>query len=92
MTNPNLHITEFLNYYCDLPTAPQYAVMLKGKWGSGKTHFINEYNVSPGKWLQNKRLQKAKETLEQGTLKPTDIYLDFKATNLCAKYSCKSES
>ena len=22
---------------------PQYAVLLKGKWGSGKTHFINEY-------------------------------------------------
>ncbi|BFU78922.1 hypothetical protein ALC152_21370 [Arcobacter sp. 15-2] len=41
--NPNQHITEFLNYYCSLPTAPQYAVMLKGKWGSGKTHFINEY-------------------------------------------------
>ena len=41
--NPNQHITEFLNYYCSLPTAPQYAIMLKGKWGSGKTHFINEY-------------------------------------------------
>ena len=43
MSNPNQHITEFLNYYCDMPTPPQYAVMLKGKWGSGKTHFINEY-------------------------------------------------
>ena len=41
--NPNQHITEFLNYYCGMPTPPQYAVMLKGKWGSGKTHFINEY-------------------------------------------------
>ena len=47
-----------------------------------KRHFIKEYNTSPGKWLQDKRLQKAKETLEQGNLKPTDIYLDFGYNNL----------
>ena len=47
-----------------------------------KRHFINEYKVSPGKWLQDKRLQKAKETLEKGDLKPTDIYLDFGYNNL----------
>lgn len=38
----NQHISQFLNYYIKLPN-PQYAVLLKGKWGSGKTHFINEY-------------------------------------------------
>lgn len=42
-----------------------------------KRHFIKEYNTSPGKWLQAKRLQKAKETLRKGELKPSDIYLDF---------------
>jgi len=47
-----------------------------------KRYFINEYKVSPGKWLQDKRLQKAKETLEQGNLKPSDIYLDFGYNNL----------
>ena len=47
-----------------------------------KRHFITEYQVSPGKWLQEKRLQKAKETLEQGDLKPSDIYLDFGYNNL----------
>lgn len=47
-----------------------------------KRHFIREYNVSPGKWLQDKRLQKAKEALEQGKLKPSDIYLDFGYNNL----------
>lgn len=41
----NQHITQFLNYYIKLPN-PQYAVLLKGKWGSGKTHFINEYRKS----------------------------------------------
>jgi tRNA A37 threonylcarbamoyladenosine biosynthesis protein TsaE len=38
----NKHISQFLDYYIKLPN-PQYAVLLKGKWGSGKTHFINEY-------------------------------------------------
>ncbi len=47
-----------------------------------KRRFISEYDVSPGKWLQDKRLQKAKETLEQGDLKPSDIYLDFGYNNL----------
>nr|WP_317132058.1 AraC family transcriptional regulator [Bizionia myxarmorum] len=45
-------------------------------------HFIDEYKVSPGKWLLDKRLQKAKETLEIGLLKPSDIYLDFGYSNL----------
>jgi hypothetical protein len=41
----NQHISQFLDYYCDNEKFknPQYAVLLKGKWGSGKTHFINEY-------------------------------------------------
>jgi AraC-like DNA-binding protein len=47
-----------------------------------KRHFINEYKMSPGKWLQDKRLQKSKEILEQGTLKPSDIYLNFGYNNL----------
>ncbi len=47
-----------------------------------KRHFIKEYKTSPGKWLQDKRLQKAKETLEQHNLKPSDIYLDFGYNNL----------
>lgn len=47
-----------------------------------KRHFISEYNVSPGKWLQDKRLQKAKETLEEGRLKASDIYQDIGYNNL----------
>jgi AraC-like DNA-binding protein len=47
-----------------------------------KRHFITEYKVSPGKWLQDKRLQKSKEVLEQGELKPSDIYLNFGYNNL----------
>lgn len=47
-----------------------------------KRHFIKEYNTSPGKWLQNKRLQEAKEILEKGILKPSDIYSSLGYNNL----------
>lgn len=47
-----------------------------------KRHFANEYQISPGKWLQEKRLQKAKQLLESGVHKPSDIYLDFGYNNL----------
>jgi AraC-like DNA-binding protein len=47
-----------------------------------KRHFKSEYNIAPGKWLQDKRLQKAKETLQEGNLNPSDIYLDFGYNNL----------
>jgi hypothetical protein len=38
----NNQIKEFLTYYLDLPISPQYAVMIKGPWGSGKSHFVKE--------------------------------------------------
>tara|TARA_R110001592_G_scaffold8129_2_gene45026 strand:- start:2458 stop:3297 length:840 start_codon:yes stop_codon:yes gene_type:complete len=47
-----------------------------------KRHFTNEYKEPPGKWLQDKRLQKAKELLQGGNLKPSDIYLDIGYNNL----------
>ncbi|MFZ3575602.1 helix-turn-helix domain-containing protein [Tenacibaculum finnmarkense] len=47
-----------------------------------KRHFTSEYNVTPGKWLQDKRLQKAKEALENGSLKASDIYLEYGYNNL----------
>ncbi|OBX21035.1 MULTISPECIES: helix-turn-helix domain-containing protein [Bizionia] len=47
-----------------------------------KRHFTNEYDEPPGKWLQDKRLQKAKELLQGGELKASDIYLDIGYNNL----------
>lgn len=38
----NCHTHKFINYYLDLKTEPQYAIMLKGAWGSGKTWFIEQ--------------------------------------------------
>ncbi len=43
MPDTNKHITEYLEYYLDLNNAPEYAVMLCGEWGSGKTWFIKEF-------------------------------------------------
>ncbi|MCF6437701.1 P-loop NTPase fold protein [Pseudoalteromonas sp. MMG022] len=42
MVGPNLHIEEFLEYYYSFEQEPGYAVLLKGKWGTGKTWFINQ--------------------------------------------------
>ncbi|MFT5253437.1 MAG: AraC-like DNA-binding protein [Flavobacteriales bacterium] len=47
-----------------------------------KRHFVLEYGVAPGKWLQDKRLQKAKELLLIGELKASDIYIDIGYNNL----------
>ena len=47
-----------------------------------KRHFMNEYNISPGKWLRDKRLVKAKELLAEGNLKSSDIYLELGYNNL----------
>jgi len=42
MTTPNKHIEDFLEYYYQFPNPPEYAVLLKGAWGSGKTWFIKK--------------------------------------------------
>ena len=42
MINANEHVEDYLNYYIKSPK-PGFAVMLKGKWGSGKTWFIKDY-------------------------------------------------
>ena len=47
-----------------------------------KRYFAFEYNEAPGKWLQDKRLQRAKDLLQEGVLKPSDIYLEIGYNNL----------
>ena len=47
-----------------------------------KRHFTSEYKMTPGKWLQERRLETAKKLLEKGELKSSDIYLDFGYNNL----------
>lgn len=39
----NRHIEEYLDYYCDFGKNLPFAILLKGKWGCGKTYFIKKY-------------------------------------------------
>lgn len=48
MSNSNKHIEEFLDYYLEHETSPDYAVLITGCWGSGKTYFIRQYLESKG--------------------------------------------
>lgn len=59
----NENIVDFLNGYMVNPD-PQYAVLLKGKWGCGKTHFINH-------WIDE---YKGKQSVEQ-VLEPIYVSL-----------------
>ncbi|WP_174389524.1 P-loop NTPase fold protein [Burkholderia metallica] len=51
----NVQIEGFLRYYLALDRAPQYAVMIRGQWGSGKTFFmerqLERYRETGGKAL-----------------------------------------
>lgn len=42
-TTTNKHVREFLQYYAGLSTSPEYAVLVDGKWGSGKTHIVRTF-------------------------------------------------
>lgn len=39
----NSHIENYLDEYCNASNAPGFAILLKGKWGCGKTWFIQQY-------------------------------------------------
>ena len=43
MENSNKHIEEFLDYYLNVEQSLDYAVLITGCWGSGKTYFIRQY-------------------------------------------------
>ena len=44
----NKHIDDFLNYYLFKCLEPNYAVLIKGKWGCGKSYYIKNYLNSHG--------------------------------------------
>ena len=39
----NQHIADFLDSFLNVSNKPDYAVLITGDWGSGKTHFIKKY-------------------------------------------------
>ncbi|HDH7468521.1 TPA: hypothetical protein PJG68_002031, partial [Escherichia coli] len=40
--NYNEELTSYLNYLVDLEKSPNFAVMIDGEWGSGKTWFVRK--------------------------------------------------
>ena len=41
--DPNYHIVAYLREYCKPENDADYAVMLRGAWGSGKTHLVEAF-------------------------------------------------
>lgn len=64
----NTKIFDYLNIYASTPD-PQYAIMLRGKWGCGKTHFIKG-------WL-NKFEAKAKQPADENSIELKPIYVSL---------------
>jgi KAP family P-loop domain. len=60
MENSNKHIEEFLDYYLNKEQSPDYAVLITGCWGSGKTyfirHFLEKQGASKKKFCQENQL------------------------------------
>lgn len=69
------------NIYTNL-TLEEIAFLCNMSLSTFKRHFIDGYGVSPGKWLRDKRLLRAKQLLEEGELRSSDIYLDLGYNNL----------
>ena len=57
----NQHITEYLDYYVLDKKEPEFAVLLTGKWGIGKTYYIDAYSGAD-------KLQNSKVILSEGGL------------------------
>lgn len=53
MSNSNEHIEEFLDYYLNKEQSPDYAVLITGCWGSGKTYFIRHFLEKQGAVRKN---------------------------------------
>lgn len=75
MKSLNELIYDFLTEYANNPD-PQYAVMLKGKWGCGKTHFIKQ-------WL--KEYKEKNGEIEEDTIDLKPIYVSLYGMNTIAE-------
>ncbi|UJF22788.1 P-loop NTPase fold protein [Shewanella sp. OMA3-2] len=42
MTDLNQNARDLIEYYCSMEVAPEYALLVKGFWGCGKSHLVDE--------------------------------------------------
>ncbi len=40
MSDLNINTRSVISYYCNLKVPPEYALLIKGPWGSGKSHLV----------------------------------------------------
>ncbi len=38
----NINAKNLINYYCSMKVAPEYALLVKGPWGCGKSHLVKD--------------------------------------------------
>jgi len=69
--NLNKNLIDYLQFYFSSKN-PQYAVLINGKWGSGKTFFIKNLLIKINSKKNKKRTEKQDENI---TLKPLYISL-----------------
>ncbi|MGY3909963.1 P-loop NTPase fold protein [Aeromonas piscicola] len=55
MIEKNRHVNDFLEYYFNLEQSPEYAILIDGEWGAGKSWFIkkalNDLKENSGKYI-----------------------------------------
>ncbi|MGL1934477.1 MAG: KAP family NTPase [Fibrobacterales bacterium] len=54
INNANKHIEKFLDYYLNFLHGPEYAVLLKGDWGIGKSWYVDQIINKYSSTTQNK--------------------------------------
>lgn len=69
-------------YACSNLKLEDIAFLCNMSLSTFKRHFIQEFGLAPGKWLQQQRLGKARVLLQNKSVKPSDIYADFGYSNL----------
>lgn len=76
--NENLSFKQTIetNVYSNLKVE-EIAFLCNMSISTFKRKFISEYNETPGKWFQKKRLEKAKELLLKGNKKSNEICEEF---------------
>ncbi|WP_435277350.1 P-loop NTPase fold protein (plasmid) [Psychrobium sp. nBUS_13] len=42
MSDINLNVKELIKYYCVMQVPPEYALLVKGPWGCGKSHLVKD--------------------------------------------------
>jgi len=42
VTDINVNAKNLINYYCSMKVAPEYALLVKGPWGCGKSHLVKD--------------------------------------------------